>query len=331
MSNISNANNIIKWGIIGCGKVTEIKSGPAYKNTQGFELAAVMRRSLDEVQDYAKRHEITKYYVDADALINDDDIDAVYIATPPDTHRHYALKVAEVGKPCCIEKPMTSSYTDSLAIYEAFKEKEIPLFVAYYRRSLPRFKQVKSWLDNNYIGEVRHINWHLSKPANDLDLNKLKNWRTEIEIAPGGYFDDLASHGLNLFTHFFGNVKDAKGVSVNQQNLYSAKDAVVANWQHENGITGTGCWNFGCNAHIDEVKIYGSKGTIEFSMFHEKPISIKSESITEELFIDNPVHIQTPHVEGMRDMLINKDYTHPSTGGSALHTNWVMDKILGNL
>lgn len=214
----------INWGgIIGCGNVTEVKSGPAYKLTSGFNIEAVMRRDREKLEDYAKRHNINKTYTDADALINDSSIDAVYIATPPDSHKLYALKVAAAGKPCCIEKPLSPSYADSLEICNAFMEKNIPLFVAYYRRSLPRFLKVKEWLDNNFIGDVRHISAHLSKPANQTDLLKKDNWRTDSKIAPAGYFDDLASHGLDLFAFFLGDIENAKGFSLNQQNLYSAK------------------------------------------------------------------------------------------------------------
>lgn len=331
MSNPQKLNKIIRWGIIGCGNVTEVKSGPAYKLTEGFQIAAVMRRDLDKVKDYAQRHSIDTFYTDADALINDDTIDAVYIATPPDTHKFYALKVAIAGKPCCIEKPMTSSYSESLAIYQAFKEKNLPLFVAYYRRSLPRFNQIKNWLENKYIGDVRHINWQLSKPASDIDKSKVYNWRTDAKIAPGGYFDDLASHGLDLFVYLLGNIKNAYGISANQQDLYTSKDTVTACWVHENGITGSGNWNFGCDNHTDKVLISGSKGTIQFSVFHDNPIILNSDIKSEELFIENPKHIQLHHVEGMRDMLIKKNYIHPSSGGSALHTSWVMDKILGKI
>ena len=149
-------SELIRWGIIGCGHVTEVKSGPAYQKTEGFQLIAVMRRDAEKVKDYAKRHSIKKYYTNAEELINDDEVDAIYIATPPDKHMYYALKVAEAGKPCCIEKPLTPCYEDSFAIYESFKNKQIPLFVAYYRRSLPRFKQVNTWLENNNISEHTH-------------------------------------------------------------------------------------------------------------------------------------------------------------------------------
>ncbi|KAB1071258.1 Gfo/Idh/MocA family oxidoreductase [Tamlana haliotis] len=321
----------LRWGIIGCGNVTEIKSGPAYKITNGFTISAVMRRNADKVKDYAKRHNVDTYYTDADALINDDNVDAVYIATPPDSHKYYALKVAAAGKPCCIEKPLAPCYKDSLEIYKAFNENNLPLFVAYYRRSLPRFLKIKSWIDQGYIGEVRHITSHLSKPPSEIDMSKTYNWRTDENIAPGGYFDDLASHELDLYTYFFGNIKEANGISVNQQNLYTAKDAVSANWLHESGVTGSGTWNFGCNEHIDKVTIYGSKGTIKFSVFHEKPIILKCESLKKEVFIENPKHIQFTHVENMMYYFQDPSKTHPSTGETALHTSWVMDKILGEL
>lgn len=322
---------IIRWGMIGCGSVTEVKSGPAYQITNGFELKAVMRRDFEKLQDYARRHQIEKTYTNADELINDPEIDAVYIATPPDTHLLFARKVAAAGKICCIEKPLAPSYAESLEIYNAFRTKNIPLFVAYYRRSLPRFEQIKSWLNEHKIGAVRNISWHFSKPANAVDLAGTYNWRTDATIAPGGYFDDLASHGLDLFTHLLGNVQEVFGLSTNQQNLYKAKDAVVACWMHENGITGTGNWNFGANTHEDRVEITGNLGKITFSVFQENPIDLKTETEEISLFVENPKHIQQFHVENMKKEILEGNYSHPSNGASALHTSWFMDKILGQL
>ncbi|RKD98520.1 Gfo/Idh/MocA family protein [Marinifilum flexuosum] len=324
------SDKIIRWGIIGCGKVTEIKSGPAYPKTLGFELLAVMRRDENLLHSYAKRHNISKYSTNANEIIHDNDIDAIYIATPPDSHKEYALKVAEAGKICCIEKPMAPSYSDCIEITSAFENKNLPLFVAYYRRSLPRFNKVKQLINNNSIGKIRHISWHLSKAPNLLDLSGEYNWRTDNQIAPGGYFDDLASHGLNLFTYLLGDIENASGISTNQQELYPAKDAIAACWIHKNGITGSGSWNFGCNTREDKVEIYGSKGKLTFSVFDEFPIQLENENGIQEEFIENPENIQLYHVQNMRDHLLGK-LIHPSTGKSASHTAWVMDKILGHI
>lgn len=327
---MEETKKIIRWGIIGCGDVTERKSGPAYQKTEGFELRAVMRRDADKAADYAKRHNVGKFYTDADTLINDPEIDAVYIATPPDTHKYYALKVAEAGKPCCIEKPMASTWQECLDITDVFDEKQLPLFVAYYRRSLPRFIKVKELMAQDRIGDVRHIHWHLTKTPSPVDLSGEYNWRTDAAIAAGGYFDDLASHGLDLFVHFFGDVVQANGISGNQQGLYSAKDAVAASWLHANGVTGTGSWNFGTFKREDEVSIYGSKGTIKFAVFEEVPVSITNADGVEELTIEHPENIQLYHVQNMREHLAG-NALHPSTGHTGAHTSWVLDTILGNI
>ena len=321
-------DKIYRWGIIGCGKVTEVKSGPAYQKTAGFELHAVMRRDREKAKDYAHRHGVAKFYEQAEDLINDPEIDAVYIATPPDSHAHYALKVAAAGKICCIEKPMASSFEECLRINKAFEEKGIPLFVAYYRRSLPRFAQVKAWLDAQEIGAVRHINWHLSKPANYIDLSGEYNWRTDAKIATGGYFDDLASHGLNLFAYLLGPISRADGCSVNQQGLYTARDSVVGNWVHDAEITGSGSWNFGSWKREDDVAIYGEMGKITFSVFGEAPLVLENEEGTKSLEIENPENIQLFHVQNMRKHLV-ENQMHPSTGKTAALTSWVMDAILG--
>ncbi len=320
----------IRWGIIGCGNVTEVKSGPPYQNTEGFELIAVMRRDAEKAADYARRHGVAKYYSNADDLILDDEVDAIYIATPPDSHNYYALKVAEAGKPCCIEKPLAPNYSESLEIFEAFRRKDLPLFVAYYRRSLPRFLKIKEWLDEEEIGQVRHIRWMLTKPPSEEDLSDAYNWRTDAQVAPGGYFDDLAGHGLDLFIYFLGDISDAGGVSLNQQDLYTAKDAISGSWLHKNEITGEATWNFGCNRKEDLVEIYGSKGKISFSVFGEDDIVLDTENGEQKEFIEHPKHVQQFHVENLRNHLFDGK-EHPSTGKTALHTSWVMDSILGNL
>ncbi|WP_418264326.1 Gfo/Idh/MocA family protein [Flavobacterium faecale] len=317
-----------RWGIIGCGNVTEVKSGPAFQKVVGFELKAVMRRDIEKCADYAKRHGVQKYYSDADALINDPEVDAIYIATPPDSHKYYALKVALAGKPCCIEKPMAPSYEDSLFIYNAFAEREIPLFVSYYRRSLPRFVQIKKWIDENEIGIVRHVSWHLSKTTSPEDTSGVYNWRTDEMVARGGYFDDLASHGIDLFEYLLGDIEKVSGFNTNQQGLYTAKDAIVASWIHESGITGTGSWNFGCADREDIVQIRGSKGKIEFAIFEENPIVLVNDKGKTEQFINHPENVQFFHVQNMREHLLGNTI-HPSTGKSGLHTSWVLERILG--
>ena len=88
---------MINWGIIGCGDVTEVKSGPAFNKVPGSKLVAVMRRDAAKAADYAKRHNVPRWYNDAEALINDAEVNAIYIATPPSSHAAYALAAIKAG------------------------------------------------------------------------------------------------------------------------------------------------------------------------------------------------------------------------------------------
>lgn len=319
--------SIVHWGIIGCGNVTEVKSGPPYQTTPNFALHTVMRRNATKLKDYALRHKVPNFTTNAANLINNASIDAVYIATPPDTHKYYALQVAQAGKVCCVEKPFGVNYQDSLAIYQAFKDQSIPLFVAYYRRTLPRFLQIKQWLQENAIGTPRHIHWVKTRTTSPVDVARANNWRTNAKVAPAGYFNDLASHGLDLFTFLLGDVKRATGIAQNQQGYYTALDAVSASWEHQNGVLGTATFNFGSYKAVDEVFIMGTQGEIKFSVLHEAPVELITNTAKQSLQIAHPKHLHQYHVLAMQKHILH-GVTHPSTGKTALHTSWVMQQIL---
>lgn len=320
---------MINWGVIGIGKVCELKSVPAYQKTQGFCVKAVMGRDILKAADFAKRHHIDLFFDDALALIHHPEIDAVYIATPPDSHLYYASLVAAAGKICCVEKPMAVNYEESKQLSALFTAKNIPLFVSYYRRSLPRFEQVKQWLDMEAIGTLRQVSWQLSKTPNPItDVQGAVNWRTNKNTAPGGYFDDLGSHGLNLFDYLLGDIVAAKGIAINQQGNYSAKDAVTATWKHSSGVLGVASWNFGAWKREDKVELIGSEGKISFSMFNDEALLLETNDTVKELFIENPKNIQLFHTQNMQKHLLGHGYIHPSMGDSALKTAWLMDAIL---
>ena len=225
----------IRWGIIGCGDVTEVKSGPALYKTRDSELVAVMRRDADKARDYAARHGVPKWYDQADALIADPDVDAVYIATPPDTHAHYTAQVARAGKPVYVEKPMARNHGECLAMIDACRRAGVPLFVAYYRRALPAFLKVQSLVEEGAIGAVRFASIALCQPASE-DPDNLP-WRVVPEISGGGYFFDLASHQLDFLDFLLGPIARASGQATNQAGLYQAEDAVTASFAFESGRT----------------------------------------------------------------------------------------------
>ncbi|WP_095146362.1 MULTISPECIES: Gfo/Idh/MocA family protein [unclassified Pseudomonas] len=317
---------VVRWAMIGCGSVAERKSGPAFYKAPGSALVAVMGRRHDAVRDYAARHGIERVYTDAQALIADPEVDAVYIATPPDSHHAYSLMVAAAGKHCCVEKPMALNLRQSQAMQQAFADAGLHLFVSYYRRSLPRFQQVRQWLQDGRIGEVRHLTWTLTKAPSPADRDGSANWRTDPRIAGGGYFVDLASHGLDLFQYLLGDIVEVAGFTARQAGLYAAEDAVTASWRFASGATGMGCWNFVADRREDRVELIGSLGRISFSVFDEHPVQLHGEH-PQSLHIAHHEHIQWHHVLGM-NAHIRGESQHAATADQALKTDWVMDRIL---
>src|SRR5258706_15147477 len=136
----------IRWGIVGCGDVTECKSGPAFGKARNSALVAVMRRDGAKAADYAKRHNVARWYDDGAKLIADPDVDAVYVATPPDTHEFYALMAAEAGKPVYVEKAMARADEEGRRMVEGGRGAGVKHFGGCLPRSLQRFLQGEEML-----------------------------------------------------------------------------------------------------------------------------------------------------------------------------------------
>ncbi|MFC2133962.1 Gfo/Idh/MocA family protein [Bacteroidota bacterium] len=316
----------VKWGIIGCGDVNEVKSGPAFGKVENSELIAVMRRDGKLAEDFAKRHNVPKWYDSADELINDSEINAVYIATPPSSHKKYTLDTAKAGKPIYVEKPMSTCYTDCLEMMDACEKANVPLYVAYYRRSLPRFLKIKELITDGVIGNVKTVKITLFHKPAEKDLNGEYNWRVEPAIAGGGYFFDLGCHQLDLLQFYFGDIQSAMGVHTNQLKLYDAEDTVSAVFTFPNDIVGNGMWNFNSWQDVDNTIIIGDKGSITYSTFVFDPIIVETNDGREEITIDNPHHIQLPLIQDVVNDILGKGKS-PSTGYTGAQTNKVLDLI----
>ncbi len=320
---------MIRWGIIGCGDVTEVKSGPGFQKACDSALVAVMRRDAALAEDYARRHGVPRWYADAQALIDDPDVDAVYVATPPSSHRHYTLLAAAAGKPVYVEKPMALNHDECQEMVAACRAAGVPLFVAYYRRALPRFVQVKELLDQGAIGAVRLVKIALYQPARpaEMDPDRLP-WRVQPEIAGGGHFVDLASHTLDLLDYALGPIQSAQGFAGNQAGLYPAEDVVTGSFVFRAGVQGVGAWCFSAYAAHDSVEIIGERGKISFSTFGvDDPVRLVTPGGVDELHISHPPHVQQPLIQTVVDELLGRGRC-PSTGESAARTSWVMDQML---
>lgn len=325
----------INWGIIGCGNVTEVKSGPAFNLADGSRLVAVMRRDGALARDYARRHGVPKWYDDAEKLINDPDVNAIYIATPPDSHLHYTRLAMEAGKPVYVEKPMARNAAECDEMNRISAETGIPLYVAYYRRALPYFLKLKELVDAKTIGEIRsvHIQLHWQPYDEEVGPDARPRWRVFPELSGGGHFHDLASHQFDFLEYLLGPVKSAKGFSANQAGLYPADDIVTAAFAFDSGVLGTGSWCFTVNKEqrVDNAWIIGSEGKISFHFFEKYDILVETAKGVEKYHIPYPKHVQQPFIELMVKELREGVKVCPSNGLSGARANLIMDNITGTI
>jgi 1,5-anhydro-D-fructose reductase (1,5-anhydro-D-mannitol-forming) len=323
----------VRWGMIGCGDVTEKKSAPSFNKIQGSSLHGVTSRSKSRASAYAARHHVPKVYDSAAELVDDPDISAVYVATPPSSHAAYAIMAMRAGKPVYVEKPMAPDYQGCLEMNQVASETGMPIFVAYYRRSMKYFLKVKELLQSQVIGNVLMVQSSLMVPARPEDRDRQNlPWRVVPEISGGGYFYDMACHELDILSYYFGTVRSVGGWHANMGGLYPAEDTVTACMAFESGLLYAGTWCFvaGRDAAADTIVITGEKGQIRFSCFQFTPIECLTETGKQEYPIGPPEHVQMPMIKSVVEDLQGQG-SSPSKGDSGAHVNWIMDKILGKI
>jgi len=319
----------VRWGIIGVGDVTERKSGPALQKAERSSLVAVMRRDGAKAADYAARHGVPRWYDDADALIHDPEVDAVYVATPPDSHAEYAIRVAAAGKPVYVEKPMARTAEECRAMIDAADAAGVGLHVAYYRRAMPRFRVVEDLVRSGELGEIRTVSVRNSSPGEAWEPGHAP-WRVQPEISGGGLFVDLGSHALDWLDHVLGPVEEVCGIATNVTGASAAEDHVVAAFRWASGTVGTGTWAYDDAERTDEIALHGTRGSVRFPCFGEAPIRVRVGGVDREIEAPYPEHVQQPLVQLVVDELTGHGGPAPSTGRTALRTAEIVDLLLAD-
>ncbi|MEZ5669724.1 MAG: Gfo/Idh/MocA family oxidoreductase [Alphaproteobacteria bacterium] len=290
----------IRWGIVGCGAVCEVKSGPALYKARDSALTAVMRRDGAKAADFARRHGASHWFDDADALIGHPDVDAVYVATPPSSHLTYVRKAAAAGKPVLVEKPMAMSGAECDAMIEACSRAGTGLYVAYYRRALPRFEAFRALAADGRLGRIRMVAVRQFRRADEPpDVA----WKTDPAINGGGLFTDTQVHTLDWLDHAFGPALSACGAGVNQAGLYAADDTVGATVVYPGGVVASFACNYVADRHEETVTLIGDRGRASMRFFAPSPITVESDGAVERIDVDDPPHVHQPLVQQIVDHL----------------------------
>lgn len=283
----------VQWGIVGCGDVTEVKSGPALQKADRSSVAAVMRRDGAKAADYAQRHGVAKSYDSAQALIEDPDVNAVYIATPPDSHCALTLAALEAGKPVLVEKPMSLTVEEGQAMAAAAKTAGRSLVVAFYRRALPRFERMRQIIQDGTIGTPRCVSVVHRMQAADSNND---SWRLDPKVGGGGFFADMQSHTIDWLSHVFGAAQKVQAQVRRQSKNHAAEDLVCFTLGYDD-VVASGLCAYSVGEQEESVTVLGSKGSVSMGFFRPSNITLQIGPDTQEIELPDPPHVHQPFVE----------------------------------
>jgi predicted dehydrogenase len=276
----------VRWGILGFGDVVERKSGKAFSQAPGSRLVAVMARNPEKAAAYAARHGVVKWFSKAEDLIADDEVDAVYIATPPYLHAPQTIAIAERGKHILCEKPMAMNLSECDDMIRAAEENGVQLMIAYYRRRFPSVVKIKELLDSGAIGRPLKIRAEFAMFVPSL-ANGESIWRFDPEVSGGGALWDVGSHRIDLMIHLFGDVAEVCAFVENIEYDAPVDESSVLLLKFDNGAQGVVLIHWNMPIGCDEIAIGGTKGRILCDLSTGR-VELVTESGSEEWLLPAP-------------------------------------------
>ena len=317
---------ILRWGILGCGNVAEHKGGPPLYSVEDSELIAVMRRDQAKAEDFAERHGAKRAYSDVDKLLSDDEINAIYIATPPHVHCEQTILAARAGKHVLCEKPMAMSISECQQMVDACHEADVTLMLAYYRNHYPNIEKMKALMTDGAIGDamLARINCTGYYNPNRQDL---KNWRINPEISGGGVLMDIGSHRISLLQYLMGDIASVKGFAETVNFDAAVDDSAVFSLRFATGAHAVANINWNVGIGVDDVEVYGTTGCLKCSPLNTGNLTLETKSDGVKDLSETPLpHTHTGLVEDFVNHMRTGDPIR-CTGELGLETNAIIAEI----
>ena len=314
----------INWGIIGSGNIVN-KNASIFNSFPNSHIVAIMGRNKSTLKEVSEKNKINNVYTDIDEFLNNNEINCVYIATPPGTHLEYAKKCCDAGLITYLEKPIGRNYKETCEIVNIFKNANVPLYIAHFFRSLSKIQKIKSLIEDDCIGKVSSVDIKIDRKFN---MSTLDSWLYETKISGGGKFYDIAPHIIDILVYLFGGFEEVSGIASNNLNKYKVEDIVAMIFKTQSGIIGTMNFNAIALEKKDVVEIYGTKGKIQFSFRDDSSILIFNNDGKQEIRVEEKEAIQTAMIENVINSILNNINVNICTGENALETYRIIELVL---
>lgn len=263
----------VRWGLIGCGDIARKRVAPALSIGAHCELVAVSRARAELAQSFAEEFGAKRWYRDYRDLLLDDEIDAVYIATPVSFHCEQTIAAAKAGKHVLCEKPMALSIDECDEMISACQRSGVSLGVAYYRRFYPVIQRIKELLSSNAIGkpvmvELRAFERFNPSPGAD------RYWLLEHGTSGGGPMMDFGCHRIEIVINLLGEPTRVVGATTNAAFVREVEDTATALLVFPSGCQALVIVTHAAMESRDTLDIYGSEGSLHLDVLNEGRLRI---------------------------------------------------------
>jgi predicted dehydrogenase len=266
----------LKWGLIGCGDIARKRVAPALRDLAECELVAVCREHSELAESFAREFGARKWYADWRDLIHDEDIQAVYVATPVHLHKAQTIAAAEAGKHVLCEKPLAMNVAECDVMLEACRTHNVKFGVSYYRHLYPVVARIKELLDSGEIGrpvlaQCNAFEW-FNPPADHA-----RTWLLQKDLSGGGPMFDFGCHRIEVLVHIFGRISSVAALTANCLFDREVEDTATASFQFESGICGVLSVTHGTREPQDSLDIFGSSGSINVPVLNEGRMRVRNQ------------------------------------------------------
>lgn len=265
----------LRWGLIGCGDISRKRVAPALRAIPECDLVAVNRARSELAADFAAEYGVPRWYGQWRELIDDDEIDAVYIATPVSLHAEQTIYAAEAGKHVLCEKPMALNVVECDRMIDACQSNQVRLGIAYYRHFYPVILRAREVIASGEIGTsvIARVNaFERFNPAPDEE----RYWLMQMSHAGGGPMMDFGCHRIEVLMNLVGSISDVK--SVKGRTLYEreVEDTALAIFSFERGAQGLLAVTHAAFESQDTLDIFCSEGSIHIPVLNLGEMHVKT-------------------------------------------------------
>ena len=246
----------LKFGIIGCGAIAANSFAPSLCNSEEAELVAVCRRDKGKARNFAEQFGGCSHYDSAEDLLADEEVEAVVVATPTDTHRDYTVLAAERGKHVICEKPMARDAAECRQMVEACQKAGVKLAVAYRRRLFPQVLKAKALIAEGRIGRVVSVRTHYS---GCMSVGP-DEWRVDPGI--GGAMMEMAVHRLEVLLNLAAAPVEVSALVETVEHPWPVDDTDAILLKFADGTVGVHSTVLCSNPRRDMAHIDGTQGRI---------------------------------------------------------------------